>query len=345
MSARVHRAGRRNGWAAPPPKSPKPQRWLHPPRRQRPGSPQRLHPPPRRHPATAAASPPHPAAARPRPPHPLQSRIPAKNNPGRLGERESSSTRAVNDALLRETASAAALGVASPLASLRAARSSPARPTPRQKDVLAECHTPIVATAEQGIKACGRRAPSPYLPWFPPRIAGPLLVRSWGPALPALPSGALSDDDSNVVRKRIIVISLLAWLPLLLLSVLEQTRVPRHRGSPLSARLPGPRPLPGGDAPADRCRTLGAPAHAPLVRHSSTQLVPHSAMPRVRCGDRVGPPAAELGCGRSSAGRLGLRRWHLDHLASPRGPRRVHLVRDAGFDGLTLSLAGWWFGS
>ncbi len=48
-----------------------------------------------------------------------------------------------------------------------------------------------------------------------------LLARAGGAAVPAAAAGALSDDALTMVRRRIVIITLLAWLPLLLLSIIE----------------------------------------------------------------------------------------------------------------------------
>ena len=72
----------------------------------------------------------------------------------------------------------------------------------------------------------------------------------------------LSDDSLMMVRQRVIVIALFAWLPLLVLSALEGQLLGGSAVVPFLLRRGSSYPLPGGAAPVDRCRAGGAPAHA-----------------------------------------------------------------------------------
>ena len=110
-----------------------------------------------------------------------------------------------------------------------------------------------------------------------------------GPLFQLLRRAHLAGDALELVRQRIIVISLFAWLPLLVLSALEGTAVGGSAAVPFLRGRGSSRPLPGGAAAADRRRAGGAPAHAFRGEGSSWSAIDsrerHGA---VRCRHRVG---------------------------------------------------------
>jgi len=101
-----------------------------------------------------------------------------------------------------------------------------------------------------------------------------------GPLFQLLRRAHLADDALMLVRQRVLVIALVAWLPLLLLSALEDGCLAAAWRCHFcwtwmftSAS--------GGAAAADHCRAGGAPADAPLLQQFlERNLVPENAMAR-----------------------------------------------------------------
>ena len=152
-----------------------------------------------------------------------------------------------------------------------------------------------------------------------------------GPLFQLLRRSRLMDDALELLRRRIIIISLFAWLPLFLLSALERQVLGGECHRTLPAGRGSSRQVPAGDAPADRCRACGAPAHA--LRGEAIPGAPFDSGERqgaFRCRRRVGIPAAQLSVRRGAADRLRVRRRHPDCLAPVHVTRHGHMVRDTG---------------
>jgi len=138
-------------------------------------------------------------------------------------------------------------------------------------------------TADEHSRPRVQRRSAPEPPDFSLVLGGPLFQ--------LLRRAHLSDDALMLVRQRILVIALLAWLPLLVLSPWRDS--PERPGGTLSAGHGGSHPLPGGLAPVDRCRAGRTPAHAPAAA-----AIPGTTIdPRGRDGAvRVRPSPRRSGC-------------------------------------------------
>ena len=157
-----------------------------------------------------------------------------------------------------------------------------------------------------------------------------LLVGAGRAAVSALAAGRLAGDALELLRRRIVVLTVLAWVPLLVLSVAEghawgggRAAVPlRHRAA---------RPPPAGAAAVDRGGTGRAPAAAP-----NGAAVPRARPdPGLRAGGvrrshRLGDAAAQFGLGGGAAHRARLHRRGWIPLADADGSRRAELVRRDG---------------
>ena len=166
-----------------------------------------------------------------------------------------------------------------------------------------------------------------------------------GPLFQLFRRARLSDDDLMLVRKRIIVISLLAWLPLLLLSVLERhafrgtVAVPFLLDFEVHVRFLVAIPL------LIAAEILVHQRMRPLVKQFlERQLVPQSAMPRFDAAI-----ASALRLRNSVVAEVLL--VALVYVVGISIIWRHHVALDAStwyatpsIDGSTLSLAGWWFG-
>jgi hypothetical protein len=121
-----------------------------------------------------------------------------------------------------------------------------------------------------------------------------------GPLFQLLRQSHLTDDALGLLSQRIIVISLLAWLPLLVLSALEGKVLGGAQPS-LPARLRSSPPLPSGVTPLDCSRACCASAHAfrdqaiPCAAFDSESAMTRfdaataSVSPAKFCLDRDGP--------------------------------------------------------
>ncbi len=151
-----------------------------------------------------------------------------------------------------------------------------------------------------------------------------------GPLFQLLRRAHLSDDALTMARRRVVVIALLAWLPLLVLSALEgralggSVAVPFLLDVEVHIRYLVALPLLVGR------RAGGAPAHAPRggALHGAA-LDRRQCRAAIRGGHHLGVPAAQLGARRGAADRLRLRRRHPGRLAPVPGAAHRHLVRNA----------------
>ena len=144
-----------------------------------------------------------------------------------------------------------------------------------------------------------------------------------GPLFQLLRRAHLTDDTLRLVRQRIIVISLLAWLPLLILAALA--------GQALGGRAAVPFVL-DVDVHVRFLVALPLLIVAELVVHQrmrfvvkqfrERQLIPESARARFDAAIASAVSAAELGARRGAAARARLWRRRPDRLAPVHGPRR-----------------------
>jgi hypothetical protein len=166
-----------------------------------------------------------------------------------------------------------------------------------------------------------------------------------GPLFQLLRRARLSDDDLMLVRKRIIVITLFAWLPLLLLSVLERhalrgsVAVPFLLDFEVHVRFLVAMPLLIG------AEILVHQRMRPLVKQFlERQLVPQSAMARFDAAI-----ASALRLRNSVLAELLL--VAIVYVVGISIIWRQHVALDTAtwyaiplVEGSKLSLAGWWFG-
>ena len=155
-----------------------------------------------------------------------------------------------------------------------------------------------------------------------------------GPLYQLLRRAHITGDALELVRRRTIVIALLAWLPLLAALGSGRTGAGRERGRPVPAGRGRSRPLPGGAAAAHRRGAGGAPAHA--LRGEAVpgaQADSRERLEALRGRHRIGVSPAQLGARRAAADRLRLPRRCLARLAPlhersprPRGTRHRRLA-------------------
>ena len=132
-----------------------------------------------------------------------------------------------------------------------------------------------------------------------------------------------------LVRQRVIVIAMIAWLPLLVLSALEGQMRGGSAAVPFLSGRGSTRPLSGGAAPVDHCRAGRAPAHAFTgAAIPGTQFDSRERDATVRSRHRIGVQAAQLGTRRGTADRLRIWGRHPDRLAALHRTRHGNLVRD-----------------
>ena len=161
-----------------------------------------------------------------------------------------------------------------------------------------------------------------------------------GPLYQLLRRAYLSGEALELLGRRILVISLLAWLPLLVLSVWAGQALGGGANSTVPVGRGGARPFSGGTAAADP-RGAGGP-HADASAGAAIPGAPSGSGERagpVRGRGGVSAPVAQLGCGRGASHRAGVRGRRPDHLASLCGAGHGHLVCGAS-GGAVAALAG-----
>ena len=148
-----------------------------------------------------------------------------------------------------------------------------------------------------------------------------------GPLFQLLRRAHLTGDALELVRQRILVISLLAWLPLLVLSALEgqalggSAAVPFLLDVEVHVKFLGVLPL---LIIAEAC---GSPAHAFCGEAiPGAQFDCRERLAAVRCRHCVGISAAQLGARRGAADRVRLCRRGPDRLAPVHGALHGHVV-------------------
>ena len=156
----------------------------------------------------------------------------------------------------------------------------------------------------------------------------------------------LAGDALQLLHRRVIVLALLAWVPLLLLSIAEghawggSVTLPFLHDVEMHVRLLLALPL------LILAELVVHQRMRPVVgQFLERGLIPDAARATVRRGHRLGDAPAQFGHGGGAADRVRLRRRRGVHLADAGGARRRRAGTACRSDGrLQPSLAGWWLG-